>query len=417
MLLGSIDCPGGFRYKPPFPKSAPPPAKPAAQVGPMHALHGLPLGFPTAPEDLLLDIDGKPHRIDKAFSWEAPLAVHGLMHMVIHNAWAGDPYPIDTLFLYMANMAWNSAMNTPDAMRMMSDKDRDRRIQDPAHHLCRRVLFRDGGVRRSRASRHHLSRALGLHLAARPPDQRSRRGGRCDPPPGDPARPRRAAVPGRAARPRRAAEAAGHDRRPRQAALSRRAQGLHRAARAAARHRPAGRLARPRGRQAGHGRAEPPPARPLHRERLLLARRDPGEGALLPLRQPRLLRLGDPRGFLGKPQPIVLQLYSEPLRKFRLAAEGHGTRQPPEQQRARVAKASIRCRAGIRRSARRRTAMAILLHAITQRPMHMYHSWGSQNAWLRQILARNPLFIARKRASASASPTATGCGSKARTAR
>ena len=27
------------------------------------------------------------------------------MHMVIHNAWAGDPYPIDTLFLYMANMA------------------------------------------------------------------------------------------------------------------------------------------------------------------------------------------------------------------------------------------------------------------------------------------------------------------------
>src|SRR5690606_14866767 len=33
------------------------------------------------------------------------------------------------------------------------------------------------------------------------------------------------------------------------------------------------------------------------------------------------------------------------------------------------------------------------LHALTQRPMHMYHSWGSQNAWLRQITARNPLFI------------------------
>ena len=28
--------------------------------------------------------------------------------------------------------------------------------------------------------------------------------------------------------------------------------------------------------------------------------------------------------------------------------------------------------------------------------MHMYHSWGGQNAWLRQIQARNPLFIARK---------------------
>src|SRR3546814_15091400 len=25
--------------------------------------------------------------------------------------------------------------------------------------------------------------------------------------------------------------------------------------------------------------------------------------------------------------------------------------------------------------------------------MHMYHSWGSQNAWLRQITARNRLFV------------------------
>ncbi len=25
--------------------------------------------------------------------------------------------------------------------------------------------------------------------------------------------------------------------------------------------------------------------------------------------------------------------------------------------------------------------------------MHMYHSWGTQNAWLRQIQARNPLFV------------------------
>ncbi|MEZ5916788.1 MAG: hypothetical protein R3C40_04345 [Parvularculaceae bacterium] len=33
------------------------------------------------------------------------------------------------------------------------------------------------------------------------------------------------------------------------------------------------------------------------------------------------------------------------------------------------------------------------LHALTQRPMHMYHSWGSQNAWLRQITAWNKLYI------------------------
>ncbi|MFV2093617.1 MAG: molybdopterin dinucleotide binding domain-containing protein, partial [Hyphomicrobiales bacterium] len=33
------------------------------------------------------------------------------------------------------------------------------------------------------------------------------------------------------------------------------------------------------------------------------------------------------------------------------------------------------------------------LHALTQRPMHMYHSWGSQNAWLRQITSFNSLYI------------------------
>ena len=33
------------------------------------------------------------------------------------------------------------------------------------------------------------------------------------------------------------------------------------------------------------------------------------------------------------------------------------------------------------------------LAAVTQRPMAMYHSWDSQNAWLRQIHAHNYLFI------------------------
>jgi hypothetical protein len=28
-----------------------------------------------------------------------------MMHTVIGNAGAGDPYPIDTLFMFMANMA------------------------------------------------------------------------------------------------------------------------------------------------------------------------------------------------------------------------------------------------------------------------------------------------------------------------
>jgi anaerobic selenocysteine-containing dehydrogenase len=38
------------------------------------------------------------------------------------------------------------------------------------------------------------------------------------------------------------------------------------------------------------------------------------------------------------------------------------------------------------------------LHAVTQRPMAMYHSWGSQNAWLRQIHGHNRLYMNRRTA-------------------
>ena len=36
-------------------------------------------------------------------------------------------------------------------------------------------------------------------------------------------------------------------------------------------------------------------------------------------------------------------------------------------------------------------------HAVNQRPMFMYHSWDSQNAWLRQIMAKNYLYMNRER--------------------
>ena len=71
---------------------------------------------------------------------------------------------------------------------------------------------------------------------------------------------------------------------------------------------------------------------------------------------------------------------------------------------------SIRCRSGMRRSRRRSTA-AFPLHALTQRPMAMYHSWGSQNAWLRQILEpQRALRAPTRRRARWASRMATGCG-------
>jgi anaerobic selenocysteine-containing dehydrogenase len=92
-VLGTIDRPGGFRHKAPFPRAIPPSAKtPTGPEGvqPGKPLAGLALGWPGSPEDLFVDADGEPVRIDKAFSWEYPLSVHGLMHNVITNAWRGE---------------------------------------------------------------------------------------------------------------------------------------------------------------------------------------------------------------------------------------------------------------------------------------------------------------------------------------
>jgi anaerobic selenocysteine-containing dehydrogenase len=133
-ILGTIDRPGGFRHKAPFPRPIPPCAKPpndARAVQPNMPLDGMPLGWPADPADLFVDDDGGPVRIDKAFSWEYPLSVHGLMHNVITNAWRGDPYKIDTLMVFMANMAWNSSMNTSEVRKMLNDKDENGQYKIP----------------------------------------------------------------------------------------------------------------------------------------------------------------------------------------------------------------------------------------------------------------------------------------------
>jgi anaerobic selenocysteine-containing dehydrogenase len=138
-VLGTIDRPGGFRHKAPFPRPIPPCPKPPNSeydVQPNTPLEGLPLGWPADPDDLFVDDDGKPLRIDKAFSWEYPLSVHGLMHNVITNAWRGDPYRIDTLLLFMANMAWNSSMNTDRVREMLVDRDDDGEYRIPFLVVC-----------------------------------------------------------------------------------------------------------------------------------------------------------------------------------------------------------------------------------------------------------------------------------------
>jgi len=138
-ILRTIDRPGAFRHKTPFPRPIPPCPKTAKSwddIQPNKPLNGVPLGWPAEPDDLMVDDKGEPIRLDKGFSWEHPLSVHGMMHNAITNAWRGDPYPIDTLMLFMANMAWNSSMNTLGVRDMLKDKDENGEYKIPFLVVC-----------------------------------------------------------------------------------------------------------------------------------------------------------------------------------------------------------------------------------------------------------------------------------------
>jgi len=98
------------------------------------------------------------------------------------------------------------------------------------------------------------------------------------------------------------------------------------------------------------------------------------------------------------PVQVILQLYSEPLQKFRLAGQGlYDGPQPTE---------AIDCERLATYfdplpfwyeplETQRIVREDFPFHAITQRPMVMYHSWDAQNAWLRQILSENFLYMNR----------------------
>jgi sulfite dehydrogenase (quinone) subunit SoeA len=138
LLLGAVDAPGSFRYQPPFPRPVPPANRPGKTRGANGVLDAPPLGFVHGPEDLLVDAEGRPRRIDHAYSWAYPLAAHGMLHTVIRNAWAGDPYRIDTLLLFMANMSWNSAMNTAETMQMAH-----RQATSDGEYRIPRIIYSD----------------------------------------------------------------------------------------------------------------------------------------------------------------------------------------------------------------------------------------------------------------------------------
>jgi anaerobic selenocysteine-containing dehydrogenase len=400
ILLGTIDVPGGWRYKSPHPKPAPPGPKPAGrpeQVAPGKPLPGIPLGYPLSPEDLLLDADGRPFRIDKAFSWDAPIAAHGMMQMVIANAWKGDPYPIDTLFMYMANMAWNSAMNSAETMRMLTDRD-------PAtgEYRIPRIIYSDAYYSEMVAHADlvlpdttYLERWDCISLLDRPIGGVEGPADAIRQPilkPDRDVRPfqdvlieigARLGLPGFVTQQGAPRYPGGypdyivsHERRP----------GIG----------PLGGWRGAEGDNAGRGAPNPHQLQRYVANGCFWKHELPEDQLYFKHASKAYLETAVTMGLIDKPEPVVLQLYVEPLQRFRLAAQGHGSVLPPETHRERIATYFDPLPFWYMPFEESRVDRSTFpLHALTQRPMQMYHSWHSQNAWLRQILGNNRLFVNR----------------------
>ena len=396
LILGSVEVPGGWRFKPPYPKPPEAHPKPAGrpdQIQPGKALPGAPLGYVLGPEDLILNKDGGPQRIDKAYSWEAPMSAHGLMHMVISNAAAGDPYHIDVLFMYMANMAWNSSMNTRGVMEMLTEKK-----ENTDEYKIPKIIYSDAYSSEMVAyadlilpDTTYLERYDAISLLDRPI---------CEPdavadairwPIFEPDRDVRGFqsvlldLGARLNLPGMVNEDGtpkykdygdyiiNHERKP----------GI-------------GPLAGFRGNGKKMGRGEPNPGQinSYKSNGAFWHKHLPEEARYFKMSNMAYQNFAVEMGIFDKPQPYAFQVYSETLQKFHLAALGHGNIQPPENLRSQIKSCFTPFPIWYEPfESKALSNNKFPIHALTQRPMAMYHSWGSQNPWLRQIHGHNPMFI------------------------
>ncbi|MGE0805648.1 MAG: molybdopterin oxidoreductase family protein [Burkholderiaceae bacterium] len=403
MLLGALDGPGNFRSKAPFPRPIPPPQLPENDIAVIDApdtpLNRPPLGFPVRPEDLAIDAQGQPLRLDKAYSWESPIAAHGMMHMVIRNAVEGDPYPIDTLMLFMANMAWNSAMNTAQTQDLLRAKNDDGSYRIP--FLVVSDAFDSEMVRFADLvlpDTTYLERYDAISLLDRPISEPDTIADSIRHP---------VVAPDRDVRPWQEVlvELAGRLKFPAFVGADgarkyrdypdfivryERAPGI-------------GFLAGWRGEDGGSplkGAPNPNQWQAYIDGKSFFQHHWPPEMQFMRGVNQAYLNEAARVGFIPKPDPIIMQIYSEPLQKFRLAGEGlyEGPRPVEAVDRERLVRyfdplpiwyEPIESE----RLEESSPAVDYPFHAITQRPMIMYHSWDSQNAWLRQIMSRNYLYM------------------------
>jgi sulfite dehydrogenase (quinone) subunit SoeA len=396
MLIGAIDTPGSWRYKSPFPKpiaAGPPPA--GKSRNPDGSLPTPPLGFPHGPEDLLVDEHGEALRLDRAFSWEAPLGIHGLMHLAIGEAHAADRHPIDTLMIFMSNLAWNSAMNPGDAIRMLADDDGAGKYRIP-FVICIDAYFSEtvpyadlvlpdttylerydciSLLDRPIGSAHGPADAIRVPVLKPDRDVRPFQDVLIDLA-GRLGLPHFVNADGKPRYNSYADYIVHHERRP----------GI-------------GPLAGFRGTdgtQIGRGAPNPDQLRHYVENGSFWRHHLPAEQLYYKHSNRAYLRGAMSMGLIDHDEKITLQLYCETLQKFRLAAEGHGDVVPPARLREKVAQFMDPLPIWYEPIEQRLVDQKRFpFHAITQRPMAMYHSWGSQNAWLRQILSENRIYLHR----------------------
>jgi anaerobic selenocysteine-containing dehydrogenase len=396
ILLGTVETPGGFRFKPPYPKPVEAHPTPHGDRRPGKALDGPHLGFPRGPEALLLDSDGTPQRIDKAFSWENPMSAHGLMHMVISNAYAQDPYPVDTLFMYMANMSWNSTMNTSGVIEMLTARNDDGGYRIP------RIIYSDAYSSEMVAyadlilpDTTYLERHDCISLLDRPICEADGAADAIRWPVIEPDRDVRGfqsvliELGARIGLPAFLKEdgtpkwkdyadyIVNHERKPGIGPLS----GFR----------------GEEGDKTGRGAVNPDQMDAYIENGGFHVHHVPAEAAYYKPWNTAYQDWAVDLGLYDSPQPYLFQLYSEPMRKFQRAAEGHGDRVPPEHLKERLKEVMDPLPIWYEPFEEQAVDKEEYpIHALTQRPMAMYHSWGTQNAWLRQLHGKNPLYIPQK---------------------
>ncbi len=397
-VLGTIDAPGGFRHKAPYPRHIVPNYRAfnaPEMIQPNTPLNAAPLGFPASPDELAINPDGSPIRIDHAFSWEHPLSAHGMMHNVITNASKGDPYRIDTLLIFMANMAWNSTMNTMAVRDMLNQKSADgTEYQIPFLVVCdtfqsEMVAFADLVL----PDTTYLERHDVMSMLDRPISEFDG--------PVDSVR-----VP---------VVAPLGECKPFQEVLVELASRLKFPAFTTAEggrkfsgypdfvvnFQPSpgiGFLMGWRGKDGTeHLKGEPNPNQwEMYAKNNCVFRYHMPEGMQYMRNWNReYLDFAKEKNWRQRNDPVQLAIYSDTLQTFRLAAQGKTKgRQPPEHLRERVATYFDPLPFWYPPLEYAATdTEAYPLNAITQRPMAMYHSWDSQNAWLRQIHSHNYLHV------------------------